>query len=80
MWSMMNAKFSGGDIALYQRDSLLYSDERMGLLDNVDREVMEAFILKKLDYSKERILDDWNAQWLLDQLCFLATDKAATAL
>lgn len=61
VWPMMDAKFFGGDTALDQRDSLLYSEEKMGLLDNADREAMEPFIRKKLEDSKERVLDDWDA-------------------
>ncbi|OJJ87214.1 uncharacterized protein ASPGLDRAFT_72499 [Aspergillus glaucus CBS 516.65] len=61
VWPMMDAKFFGGDTALDQRDSLLYSEEKMGLLDNADREAMEPFIWKKLEDSKERVLDGWDA-------------------
>ena len=57
---MRDAKFFDGDKALDERDSLLCSEEKMGLLDNVDREAMEPFIRKKSEDSKERILDDWD--------------------
>lgn len=61
VWPIMDAKFFSDGTALDQRDSLFCSEERMGLLDNVDRKAMKPLIRKKLEDSKERILDDWDA-------------------
>jgi len=57
---MMDAKFFGGDTALEQRNSLLCSDERTGLLDDEDKEAIEHFIRKKLENSNKRLLGDWD--------------------
>lgn len=60
VWPMIDAKFFGGDGRALDQDNLLHIGERMKLLRVEDGEAMESFIQRKLEYSKQRRLDDWD--------------------